>query len=91
MHIEHDPSGQRFFAAVAGGVAQLSYADMDDGTLDLYSTYVPSEARGQGIAAQLVAAAMAHAREAGVRVIPSCWYVADWLRAHPEAADLVAG
>ena len=79
-----------FRSEVPAGTAELAYQAMGEGILDLYSTYVPPAARGQGLAGRLVAAAMAHARAEGLRIIPSCWYVADWLRAHPEAADLVA-
>ena len=58
--------------------------------LELYSTFVPGAERGKGVAAALVEAALVHARGAGCRVIPSCWYVALWIRRHPQYADLVA-
>lgn len=90
MHIEHDSAGQRFVATLAEGPAVLAYQQMEDGVLDLYSVHVPSPARGRGAAARLVEAAMAYARAEGYRVIPSCSYVAVWLRSHPEAADLLA-
>ncbi|MCB1635633.1 MAG: N-acetyltransferase, partial [Xanthomonadales bacterium] len=35
--------------------------------------------RGQGLAAQLVAAGVAYARERGLQIRASCSYVADWL------------
>jgi predicted GNAT family acetyltransferase len=68
----------------------LSYAPAGADLLDLYSTYVPPADRGRGVAGRLVQAAVAHARAEGLRIIPSCWYVAQWLRQHPEHADLVA-
>lgn len=91
MQVLHDPAGQRFYVELPGGTALLAYADLGDGVLDFYSTYVPESARGQGLAGQLVEAGLAFAREGGYRVIPSCWYVAGWFRSHPEAADLLAG
>ena len=53
-------------------------------------TYVPPEARGKGIAAALVEALVADARELGFRIVPQCSYVEAAFRRHPEWADLRA-
>jgi predicted GNAT family acetyltransferase len=53
-------------------------------------TYVPPEGRGLGIAATLVDALIADAREQGFTIIPQCTYVAAAFRRHPEWADLLA-
>jgi predicted GNAT family acetyltransferase len=53
-------------------------------------TFVPPEARGRGIAAALVEALIADAREQGFTVVPQCSYVAAIFRRHPEWADLQA-
>jgi predicted GNAT family acetyltransferase len=90
MSVEHDVAARRFTVAASGGTAVLAYAPAGADTLELYSTYVPPADRGRGIAARLVTAALQYARAEGFRIIPSCWYVAQWLRHHPEHADLVA-
>lgn len=90
MSVEHDPAAHRFTLAASGGTAVLAYAPAGPDLLDLYSTFVPSADRGRGIASRLVEAAVAYARAEGKRIIPSCWYVAVWVRRHPEHADLVA-
>jgi predicted GNAT family acetyltransferase len=90
MPVEHDLVSRRFTVAATGGTAVLAYATAGSGLLELYSTYVPAADRGRGIAARLVQAAVEYARAEGLRIIPSCWYVAQWLRDHPEHADLVA-
>jgi predicted GNAT family acetyltransferase len=53
-------------------------------------TYVPPEGRGLGIAAALVDALIADARERGFRIVPQCSYVETAFRRHPEWADLLA-
>lgn len=53
-------------------------------------TFVPPEARGSGIAMQLVEALVADAREQGFTVEPACSYVEAAFRRHPEWADLRA-
>jgi predicted GNAT family acetyltransferase len=90
MTVEHDLAARRFTVAGSSGTAVLSYAPAGADVLELYSTYVPPADRGRGIAARLVQAAVEHARTEGLRIVPTCWYVAVWLRRHPEHADLVA-
>jgi predicted GNAT family acetyltransferase len=43
--------------------------------VDFRGTFTPPELRGRGLAAEVVGAALAWAREGGKRVIPTCWYV----------------
>jgi predicted GNAT family acetyltransferase len=90
MSVEHDLDSHRFTVAASGGMAVLAYAPAGSGLLELYSTYVPPADRGRGIAARLVQTAVEYARAEGLRIIPSCWYVAQWMRDHPEHADLIA-
>jgi predicted GNAT family acetyltransferase len=90
MSVEHDPTAHRFTVAGSGGTAVLAYTPAGADLLELYSTYVPPTDRGRGTADRLVRAAVEYARAEGLRIIPSCWYVAQWIRRHPEHADLVA-
>jgi len=89
--IRHDPAGRRFVAERDGQVAELTYREHDARTLDFNHTYVPAALRGGGVAGALAAHALDWARASGRKVVPSCPYVAAYLRKHPEYADLVAG
>ena len=53
-------------------------------------TFVPPEARGRGIAQQLVEALVADAREQKFTVVPQCSYVYALFKRHPEWADVLA-
>lgn len=53
-------------------------------------TFVPPEARGQGIAMKLVEALIEDARAQNFTVDPQCSYVAAAFRRSPEWADLLA-
>jgi predicted GNAT family acetyltransferase len=90
MSVHHDPAARRFTVAVPSGTAELAYALAGPGVLDYHHTYVPLEDRGRGVADRLAQAAVDYARAQGLRIIPSCSYVAEWLRQHPEHADLVS-
>lgn len=46
--------------------------------------------RGKGIAGQVVQRALVDARALGLRVVPQCPYVRDWITLHPEHQDLLA-
>ena len=88
LDIRRDENGSRFVATVDGHDAYVAYLPVDDQTLEYLRTYVPSELRGQGIAGQLVAQALAYAREHGYRVIPTCSYVRSYVERNPEYQDL---
>jgi predicted GNAT family acetyltransferase len=53
-------------------------------------TVINPERRGQGLAAQLVQAALDDVRDAGRSVVPQCWYVGQFIDEHPEYRDLLA-
>jgi hypothetical protein len=52
-------------------------------------TEVPPVLAGNGIANLMVGAALAHAQENHLKVIPQCPYVSAYLRRHPENQDQV--
>ena len=88
----HD-SGARgeYRAAVAGSeaIGRLTY-ERRGNTLVADDTQVPPEIGGRGVAARLVEALVADAREAGDKIVPQCSYVEAAFRRHPEWADLRA-
>jgi predicted GNAT family acetyltransferase len=84
MEIVHDRERQRFVAALPEGDAELTYGEFGQGIVDLQHTEVPRSARGSGAGDALVRAALAWAREEGLKVVATCPYVQRWLRKHPE-------
>jgi uncharacterized protein len=52
-------------------------------------TETPRALRGRGIASELVKGALELIRTDGRKVIAGCGFVADYLRKHPEYADLM--
>ena len=48
--------------------------------IDFYSTYVPDELRGKGLAEKLVRAGLAWAKAQGYELHASCWYAAKFIR-----------
>ena len=60
-----------------------------DGVITLVHTEVRDEFEGQGHAATLARGALDDARSRGLRVVPSCPYIASYVEKHPDYADLV--
>jgi len=86
--VVHNPAAQRFEAEVGGRLSVCAYRRVGD-VLHLTHTEVPGALEGQGIAAALVASTLAWARREGLRVRPSCSYVATYMRRHPDTLDLM--
>ena len=91
MQIEHEPAANRFVAALPEGNGVLIYRMKSKDVMDVLSTRVPPAAQGRGVGGALVEAALTHAREHRLKVIPSCWYVETWVDKHPEYRELLVG
>ena len=88
----HDRGARRFRLPLEdGSEAYLEYTERQPGTLDLAHTIVPSPFRGHGIGSDLVERVLRYARDEGHEVVPSCPFVAAFIRKHPEYEALVAG
>ena len=87
--IEHDESKKKFFLLKDNTESHLLYRFTENGSIDIYSTYVPEGHRGQGIAKKLVDVAVEYAKEKEVKVKPTCSYVKDYFDKQPQLKSLV--
>jgi predicted GNAT family acetyltransferase len=87
FEVRHNTAEHRFEAEVEG---QLSVADytLQGDTIVFTHTYTPPALRGRGIAEKLVRAALEHAREKKLRVVPACSYVDIFMQRHAEFEPL---
>lgn len=53
-------------------------------------TEIDQRRQGQGLGAVLVTAALDDLRERGKPIVPTCWYVREFIDRHPDYADLLA-
>lgn len=88
--IVHDRERHRFVLRVDAQEAVLDYAPIGTTALDLRRTFVPPEFRGRGIAARLTRYVLDHARAEGLKVVPTCPYIAAFIDRNPSDRDLVA-
>jgi predicted GNAT family acetyltransferase len=59
-------------------------------TIVLPHTEIDVDRRGRGLGAILVKGALDDIRARGAVVVPTCWYVRQYIDEHPEEADLLA-
>jgi len=89
--VQDAPERQRYEIAVDGEVVGFAeHHPIGDGVEVFPHTVVLPAHEGQGLAGRLVRYALDDARARGVRVQPSCSYVAAWIDRHPDYQDLVA-
>lgn len=69
---------------------RIEYEISESGLIYLNHTEVPPELEGRGIASALVLAALEDIERRGMRLIPTCPYVASYIRRHPQWERLVA-
>jgi uncharacterized protein len=88
--IHHDPEHQRYEYVVDGEPLAIAEYRDDGDTVVMHHTYTDPRFRGRGYAERVVAAALDDLRARGLHVVPQCWFVAEFVTAHPEYRDLVA-
>lgn len=86
----HEPDASRYTLHRGDDlVSVLDYRD-DGRTVAMMRAYTVPTFRGHGFAGELVGRAVDELERAGDRkVIPVCWYVADWFADHPEHAGIL--
>ena len=84
IEIRHDEEHSRFDLFVDGRAAGVLECQLDGTVATMFHTEVFGEFGGRGLGTVLV-------RESrGWSIVPACWFVRDYIRAHEADADLVA-
>ena len=89
LAVKRDDEHSRYAAEVNGEQALIDFQPAGPGVLDLRHTEVPVSLQGHGVGEELVRQTLDDIRARGERIIPTCRFVAAFLRHHPEYGDLV--
>ncbi len=88
--VVHEPHESRYAVVVDGEVKGYAhYRLRGDDEIVFPHTVIDPSSRGHGLGAELVRGALDDVRKGDRRVVPTCWYVAEFIDTHPEYADLV--
>jgi hypothetical protein len=87
--LRHNEAASRYEMDLDGALAVLDYRKAG-GVLTLTHTGVPPEFEGRGHGARLVKAALDDIRARGLKIVPRCWFVAQYIDRHPEYREILA-
>ena len=86
--VRDNPERHRFEVDLGDSTAIAEYVLMT-GKIMFTHTEVPPAHEGKGIGGALIKAALASARERGLKVIPTCPFFASYMKRHAEVQDLL--
>ena len=90
VQIAENAGASRYEISVDGVLGGfVTYRDRSDGARIALHTEVFPEFEGHGLAGRLARFVLDDIRGRGGRVVPRCPYVAQYIKKHPEYADLV--
>ena len=88
IEVKMNTETSRFEATLGDDVAFAEYR-LKPGKLILPHTVVPPAFEGKGVASALARTAFGYARDNGLKVIPTCPFMAGWVKKHPEVNDII--
>jgi len=88
--VRDNPEQRRYELSVEGRTIGIADYDRRGDVVVLPHTFIEPSQRNQGWGEVLVRAALDDIRRQGLRVVPQCWFVAEFVELNPGYADLVA-
>src|SRR5947209_3158015 len=89
VRVVDNPSRHRYEAYLDDQLAGFGVYRLEPGGIVFLHTEVDPKFEGHGVGSQLAAAALDDARGRGLAVTPRCPFFAEYIRRHPDYADLV--
>ncbi|HCR83071.1 GNAT family N-acetyltransferase [Muricomes intestini] len=89
MEFVHNPNQIAVYTPDYLVIAEVTFPNIDDTTVDVNHTYVDDVLRGQGIAGKLMEELVQDLRESGKKAVLTCPYAIKWFEKHPEYSDVV--
>lgn len=90
VDVRNDAQRSRYELTIDGRVVGIADYEARGSVVVFPHTEIVSELRGRGLGAHLVRHALDDVRARGGKVEARCWYVAEFIREHPEYRELVA-
>lgn len=90
LEVRHEAEEGRYELWEDGSLIGVAdYLPGEAGVLVFPHTQIAPDRRGEGLGGVLVRGALEDVRRRGFRVVPQCWYVAEFVRSNPAYAELV--
>ncbi|MGV8896413.1 MAG: GNAT family N-acetyltransferase [Rhodoglobus sp.] len=86
----HEPDASRYTLTIEGQLVALADYRINGNSISFNHTFTQPNHRGRGLAGELVEFAINDVEAmSGRRIVPMCWYVADWFDARPARGGLL--
>ncbi|MBX3099723.1 MAG: N-acetyltransferase [Salinibacterium sp.] len=88
--LAHEPDARRYTLMIDGELAALVDYAINGNAISFHHTYTQPNLRGHGYAGEVVTFAVNDVEATSERrIVPMCWYVAQWFDEHPERQGLL--
>lgn len=89
MEFKHEES--RIFLNNEEGktIAEVTFPETSDNTVNINHTFVDGSLRGQGVADKLLSELAQELKSKNKKAIATCSYAVGWFEKHPEYEDLL--
>jgi predicted GNAT family acetyltransferase len=88
--VRNNSEANRYELIIDGDVAGFADYRVNGDIVIFPHTVINPDLRGQGLGDVLVTGALEDVRKSGRRVVPACWFVAEFIDGHSEYRDLLA-
>lgn len=88
--LTHEPDAGRYVLRHGDDLVAVVDYSQRGSAISFTHTFTSPAMRGKGHAAEVVAFAVDDVEQnTDLRIVPMCWYVAEWFDQHPERAHLL--
>ncbi|MCU1410268.1 MAG: N-acetyltransferase [Rhodoglobus sp.] len=88
--LAHEPDAKRYTLMVDGHLAAVADYAVNGNSISFHHTFTQPSLRGNGYAGEVVAFAVDDVENNSTRrIVPMCWYVAQWFDEHPSRSGLL--
>ena len=70
-------------------IAEVTFPDTSESTVDINHTFVDPSLRGQGVASELMQAAYKQIKDANKKAQLTCSYAVTWFEKHSDYSDII--
>jgi len=88
--LTHETDAQRYVLRIDDTVVAVADYNINGNQISFHHTFTNPRFRNKGYAAEVVKFAVDDVEtNSTYRVVPMCWYVAEWFEQHPERESLL--
>lgn len=89
MNFTHTPNQIGLYQSDQTLLAEVTFPDIDQNTVNINHTFVDDSLRGQGIAGKMMEEVAEKLRSEKKKAVLTCSYAIRWFESHPEYQDII--